>query len=131
MIGLINGEPLPESYYGGSTPVVTAQITFAEFVDGSTWGDVETGREPLIVRSQTVQELSRLERVLREQGEEVLKDEFSKSDNALACIDSVMDRCSGKAPSCFVDALRSMIEAVRQHQTDMRPKSAYLGDAFR
>jgi hypothetical protein len=127
----VNGKPIPEDGNISSTPVVTAQVMFVQFVDGATWGKVEIGREPLIIRNQTVQELVRLERVLREQGDQVLKDEFSRSDNALPCIGLVMDRCNGKAASCFADGLRSMIEAARQHQADMSAKSASLGDVLR
>lgn len=127
----VNGKPIPEDSNISSTPVVAAQVMFVQFVDGSTWGEVETGHEPLVVRNQTAQELARLERVLGEQGNQALKDEFSKSDTALPCIGAMADHCKGKAASCLADDLHSMIEAARQHQADLSAKSASLDDLIR
>jgi hypothetical protein len=127
----VNGRPVPEDVAAGSVPVVTAQVVFVQLVDGSTWGDADLGRDPLVVRNQTLRELGRLERVLEEKGELAFKSELSKSENLPPCIGSVVATCNHEAASCLADGLRSMIEAARQHQIDMKPKSAFLSDVVR
>ena len=125
----VNGQPMQEDVDTKSGPVATAQVKFVQFIDGSTWGDPQSGRELGIVRNQTVQEISRLKRVLADSGEQALKSELSKIDNPLPSVGSVIHDCDGKAASCVADGLRSMIEAVRQHQVDTKAKPAGLGDA--
>ncbi|MGA2234436.1 MAG: hypothetical protein ABSG23_03110 [Terriglobales bacterium] len=127
----VNGHPVPDDLDARSAPVATAQAMFVQFIDGSTWGDADLGREPLVVRNQTLTELRRLQRVLAQEGEQALKNELSKSENLLPCISAVMDICSDKAASCLAAGLRSMIEAARQHQIDMKAKSALFGDVVR
>jgi hypothetical protein len=114
----VNGQPVPE--HASSAPAATAQVIFVQFVDGSTWGDSDAGREPVVVRNQTLQELGRLQRVLGEAGKQALKNELFKSDNPLPCISSIINNCSDKTASCLADGLRSMIEAAGRHQIDMK-----------
>jgi hypothetical protein len=118
----INGQPVPEDVGPDAVPAATAEVTFVQFVDGSTWGDPEAGHKSLIVRTQTFHELTRLEQVLEEGGERALKAEVSNMDIRFQppCIGNLVRSCNNRAASCLADGLHSMIQAARQHETEMR-----------
>jgi hypothetical protein len=122
----VNGQPIAQDDDISSAPIVTAQVVFVQFVDGTTWGDLGRGRESLLVRNQTQRELVRLERVLQNGGEQALTDELSKQDSTLLCINSLVSECRGKGDSCMADGLHSMIDAARRHEHDIEVKSSAL-----
>ena len=122
-------QPVQESRVEGSAvPAASAETVFVQFVDGSTWGDSESAQDAFNERRETLRELSRLERVLQNGGEQMLKEELSKQDSNPPCINSLVSECSGKADSCMADGLRSMIEAARRHEHDIEVKSSALLD---
>jgi|SRR5215813_954952 len=125
----VNGQVVSEDNIGGPGPTATAQVMFVQFADGSTWGDGESGKEPLTVRNQTIRELDRLEGVLKKDGDQALKKELSESAN-LACIDSLISGCRDKLDSCLVDGLRFMVKTAKQHEIEMKAKSGVLDESI-
>jgi hypothetical protein len=132
-VATVNGQPIldGENERGSRRPRATAETVFVQFADGTTWGNSESAGDAFIVRKQTLQELGRLEGILRDQGEQALREELSSSDLLLPCIGSLRSSCSGKADFCLADGLRSMIESAQQHQRTIQVESSALVDKLR
>jgi hypothetical protein len=118
---IVNGKPVPEEVGPDAHPRATVQVTFVQFVDGSTWGDVDAGREFILRRRSTLGELKRLEQVLNAQGTDVFAREFSNSAASFQfpAIEALVSECKSNAGSCLIDGLHSMLEAATEHQTEM------------
>jgi hypothetical protein len=129
-VASINGHPIPESEdeLGSGAARATAETVFVQFADGTTWGDSESARDAFIERRQTLEELGRLDAILRDQGEQALRQELSNSDLVLPCVGSLRSSCSAKTDSCLGDGLHSMIEAAQQHERAMKCESSLLID---
>jgi hypothetical protein len=127
------GQPIQERQVEGSAvPAASAETVFVEFVDGTTWGDSELAQDAFDERRETLRELGKLERLLRDGEEQALKEELSRQDgSALPCINSLVSSCSGKADSCLMEGVRSMIEAANHHQFGMKRESSVLIDRLR
>jgi len=117
----VNGKPVPEQVGPEVHPMATAQVTFVQFVDGSTWGDVDVGREFILRRRSTLGELKRLEQVLKAQGVDVFARELSNSAASFQfpAIGALIYECKSKAGSCLIDGLHSMLQAATEHQAEM------------
>jgi hypothetical protein len=127
----VNGQPIPEREdKRRGAPGASAEIVFVQFTDGTTWGDSDSARDAFVEREQTLQELTTLEKILGDQGEQALKDELSKGDPP-PCISSLRASCIGKAESCLGNGLRSMMEAAEYHQHMMNVKSTTFVDKLR
>lgn len=117
----INGQPVP-AYVGlDAHPMAKAEVTFVQFVDGSTWGDGAVGRELISQRRNALGELKRLEQVLNTQGTEAFARELSDSAASLRfpATGALVYECKSKADSCSVDGLHSMLQAAAEHQAEM------------
>jgi hypothetical protein len=117
----INGQPWPQQVGHEGRPRATARVTFVQFVDGSTWGDAEGGREFIFRRGSTLNELKWLEQVFNGQGQDVFARDFSKSAASLnfPAISALDNECKSKAGSCLIDGLHSMLQAAAEHQAEM------------
>jgi hypothetical protein len=129
----INGQVVEHSKNIDTHPAATGEITFVQFLDGTTWGDatLEPVRQAFAERSQTARELNRLEDVLVERGEQVLREEISKGEILLPCIHLLATNCNGKRDSCLAEGVRAMIENAQQHQVHLRLESSALIDPLR
>jgi hypothetical protein len=127
---LVPNDPVPDDQMERSSVLAaSAEMVFVQFADGTTWGDSQAERDALTQRKQIAQELSRLERVLGDAGEQALVNEFSsKSDQLPACVRSLLDRCSVGSPSCLADDLRSVLATARQHEINMKSASTKATD---
>lgn len=126
---IVNGKPVPEEVGPDTHPRATAQVMFVQFVDGSTWGDANVGREIIRSRSGTQEELKWLEQVLNAQGTEVFARDLSKSAASpqFPGIGALMSNCKSKADSCSIDGLHSLLQAATKHQAEMtEPQHASL-----
>jgi hypothetical protein len=117
----VNGKPVSAEVGPAVHPKATARVTFVQFVDGSTWGDVDAGREFILSRRSTLGELKRLQQVLNVQGTDVFASELSDSAATFQFpgIGALMSECKSKAGSCLIDGLHSMLQAAAEHQADM------------
>jgi hypothetical protein len=118
---IVNGKPVPEEVGPDAHPTATAQVTFVQFVDGSTWGDVDAGREFILRRRSTLGELKRLEQVLNSQGTDVFARDLSNSAASFQfpAVGALISECKSKAGSCLIDGLHSMLQAATEHQAEM------------
>jgi hypothetical protein len=118
---IVNGKPVPEEVGPDAHARATAQVTFVQFVDGSTWGDVDAGREFILSRRSTLGELKRLEKVLNAQGMDVFALDLSNSAASFQFpgIGALINACRSKASSCLIDGLRSCLQAATEHQAEM------------
>jgi len=125
----VNGTLVPEHVHHHPHPKATAEVTFVEFVDGSTWGDVDAGREFILQRMSTLGELKRLEQVLNVQGTDEFARELSNSAASFQfpAIGALVSECKSKAVSCLGEVLHSMLQAATEHQAEMTdPQHASL-----
>jgi len=118
---IVNGKPLPEEVGPDRHLRATAQVRFVQFADGSTWGDVDAGREFILSRRSTLGELKRLEKVLGAQGSDVFARDLSNSAASFQFpgIGALINECKSKAGSCLIDGLHSMLQAATEHQAEM------------
>jgi hypothetical protein len=118
---IVNGRPVPDEVGSDARPTATAQVTFIQFVDGSTWGDVDVGREFILRRRSTLGELKRLGQVLDAQGADEFARELSNSAASFQfpAIGALIYECKSKAGSCLTDGLHSMLQAATEHQAEM------------
>jgi hypothetical protein len=122
----VNGKPVPEDVGPNAVPWATAKVDFAQFLDGSTWGHADAAQQALASRRKTLQELGLLEPILDRADKHELMDrlaeDIAKNDTGpyLLGIPYLMSVCKDKAESCLVDGLRSMIQAARQHEAEMK-----------
>lgn len=126
---IVNGKPAPEAVGPDAHPRARAQVTFVQFVDGSTWGDVDAGREFILRRRSTLEELKWLEQVLNAQGPDVFARELSNSAATLQfpAIGALISVCKSKADSCLIDGLHSTLQAATKHQAEVtEPQYASL-----
>ncbi len=102
-------------------PVATAKVTFVQFADGSTWGDADAGRAVIAGRSGILEELTKYERVLNEQGAAAFLHAFANRETYLhfPLIAILIARCQAQPESCLIDGMHSMVQAARQHQLEM------------
>lgn len=118
---VVDLRPVPDEVGSDAHPTATAQVAFVQFVDGSTWGDVDVGREFILRRGSTLEELKRLEQVLSAQGTDEFARELSHSAASLQfpAIGALIYECKSKAGSCLIDGLHSMLRAATEHQAEM------------
>src|SRR5580658_5179345 len=104
-----------------SPSATTAELTFLQFADGSTWGDPDVGRQQLSMRTKTLGELHKLEQILDEQGEPGLKNELSRVGQfQFPAIDSLVQNCTDKPASCLANGLRSTLKEAELHEAEMK-----------
>jgi hypothetical protein len=74
--------PLPEAVgkidVRPTVPKASARVAFVEFLDGSTWGDPEAGKEILIERRLTWNKLNHLSQTFRTEGEHQFLSELTE-----------------------------------------------------
>jgi len=117
----VNGKPVPEEVGPDAHTTAKAQVTFVQFMDGSTWGDVDAGCEFILRRRSTLVELKRLEQVLNAQGTDEFARELSNSAASFQfpAIEALISECKSKAGPCLIHGLHSMLQAATEHQAEM------------
>jgi hypothetical protein len=115
-------QPEPEEVDHDPVSVATAEVTFVQFVDGSTWGDADPNLRFIVSRKNTLNELNRLNEVLDEQGVEAFTRELSISaaDPQFTASGALVWNCKMKPSSCLIDGLHSMLLAAAEHQAEMK-----------
>jgi hypothetical protein len=116
----VNGTPLVDS---GEDPHAAAKVRveFVQFGDGSTWGDADSAKTALDMRSATLAELDALDHIYEQKGEAAFLEELARADDYPPAISQLRNACNGKAEksSCAHDAIQRTIDTAKHHQTEM------------
>jgi len=112
------GDTLPDDRAkgnGGNVP--SAYVAFAQFSDGSTWGDSTVGKPLLVDRSQQWERLKAMEDVYRAQGEAKLLAEFEASPGQPASVLKAAYKKSNNDPAAVANKLFEMVKqgTIRQN----------------
>ncbi|HKF49155.1 MAG TPA: hypothetical protein VKB38_17485 [Terracidiphilus sp.] len=117
----LNGKPVSEEVAPDTMPAASAEVTFVQFVDGSTWGDADIGRRLIRERTNTLNELNWLEQVLNERGAGAFIHDLSISNLGLQypAVGALVSHCGSDA-ACLIDGLHSMLQTATERQAEMK-----------
>jgi hypothetical protein len=116
----VNGIPLVDSEHDPHA-VASVRVEFVQFGDGSTWGDADSARTVLHMRSETLAQLDRLEHIYEQAGEDAFLEEFARVDDYLSVFSQLKGACNNKPKNsnCAHDAVQRTIDVAKEHQTEM------------
>lgn len=105
-------------YQPDRNPLAKAEVSFVQFTDGSTWGDLESATGDLSNRRETLAALDSLEHTYEQAGEDAFLEEFDRVDISLIWISSLRNGCVGsvRRAECLHQAVQRRLNAAQAHQ---------------
>jgi len=109
------GAPQAKITLDPTDPQATATVLFVQFIDGSTWGDLEAGKHMLETRRLTWEKLQSLAETYRAKGEERFLLEFTRHSDLPAVGSMQRTYESTKDSTAVIARIRNMLRYADMH----------------